>query len=335
MSISDPLACRAPLLHEETPLHPLPAISELLGIDLHIKRDDLCGAPFGGNKTRQLEHYLGAAQAQDADTVLITGAVQSNFVRTAAAAAMSLGMRAVVQLEERVPDVDEFYRRSGNVLLLRILGAEVMHYPDGEDEAGADAALRARAEELRRAGRRPYVIPLAVDNPPLGALGYVRSGLQIAGEDADFDYVIVASGSGATHAGLLAGLRSGGSQARVIGSCVRRAAGPQRARLAEVLRRLCNLTEAANDASDTDIAVWDGALTPGYGRIGPVAADAMQLMARQEGILLDPVYTAKAFAAIPALVGTGKIEPGSRVLFVHTGGLAALFGYQSDLESAF
>ncbi|MCL6284142.1 D-cysteine desulfhydrase family protein [Ruegeria sp. 2012CJ41-6] len=335
MSRSASLACRASLVHEETPLDPLHTLSKSLGIELHIKRDDLCGAPFGGNKTRQLEHYLGAAQAQRADTILITGAVQSNFVRTAAAAAAALGMQAVVQLEDRVPEMDENYRRSGNVLLLRILGAEIMHYPTGEDEAGADAALRARADALRHAGRKPYVIPLAVDNPPLGALGYLRSGQQIACEEAAFDYVIVASGSGATHAGLLAGLRNAGSAAMVIGSCVRRAAAAQKTRVAEVLRRLRDLTDAAGSVKEADIAVWDGALAPGYGRIGPVALRAMELMARQEGILLDPVYTAKAFAAIPALVEEGRIEQGSRVLFVHTGGLAALFGYQTDLEAAF
>lgn len=326
---------RAPLLHDETPVQSLPSLSRDLGIELFIKRDDLAGAPFGGNKTRQLEYYLGAAQARQADTILITGAVQSNFVRTAAAAAASLGMKTIVQLEDRVPGMDDTYRASGNVLLLEILGAEVMHYPDGEDEAGADAALRARAAELREAGRTPYVIPLGADNPPLGALGYVRAGLNIAAANALFDYVVVASGSGATHAGLLTGLRAGGNGAKVIGSCVRRPASAQAKRIENVIRLLGDLTNQTSSVSDADIVIWDGALSPGYGQLGPAAKQAMEMMARREGILLDPVYTAKTFAAIPALVDKGEIAQGARVLFVHTGGLAALFGYEKSLRNAF
>ena len=146
---------RTILVHGVTPLHSLPRVSDQLGIDLWIKRDDLAGAPFGGNKSRQLEYYLGHALAEGADTILITGAVQSNFIRTAAAAAASLGMQTVVQLEDRVAGMGARYRQSGNVMLLNVLGAEVMHYPEGEDEAGADAALRVRAEELRQQGRHP------------------------------------------------------------------------------------------------------------------------------------------------------------------------------------
>ena len=318
-----------------TPLHPLPVLSDELGIDLSIKRDDLAGAPFGGNKSRQLEHYLGAALREQADTILITGAVQSNFARTAAAAARSLGMEAIVQLEDRVPGMDDIYRSSGNVLLLRILGVEVMHHPDGEDEAGADAALRRRAEMLRIEGKRPYVIPLAPDNPPLGALGYVQAGQEIVSQAADFDFVVVPSGSGLTHAGLLTGLRRAGSNARVIGSCVRRAGALQFDRMLQVLNGLSLLLNTVSVAEKSDIHLWDGALAPGYGRIGAPAADAMRMMARREGIMLDPVYSAKAFAAIPALAGTGVISKGCRVLFVHTGGLAATFGYQAMLEKTF
>ena len=144
-----------------TPLVPLKALSKHLDIELWMKRDDLAGPSFGGNKSRQLEFYFGEARAQDADTILITGAVQSNFVRLAAACAVRFGMRPIVQLEQRVPKTDLIYNQSGNVLLNKLIGADILYYPDGEDEAGADQALYDRAYSLRKRGKRPYVIPLS------------------------------------------------------------------------------------------------------------------------------------------------------------------------------
>ena len=326
---------RVELVGPATPLHSLPALSEELGIDLSVKRDDLAGGPFGGNKSRQLEFHLGEARERQADTILISGAVQSNFVRTAAAAARSLGMKPIVQLEDRVPGMDDTYRSSGNVLLLRILGAEIMRHPDGEDEAGADAVLRDRATSLRNEGKRPYVIPLAPENQPIGALGYVAAGQEILAQAGEFDIVVVPSGSGITHTGLLAGLRLAGSRARVVGSCVRRPAQLQFNRLLTVLEGLSPLLGNVSVGDPAAVHLWDGALAPGYGRIGPLVTEAMRMMARREGILLDPVYSAKAFAAIPALVASGGIPRDSRVLFVHTGGLAAIFGYRTALEEAF
>ena len=164
---------RAPLQSTPTPLEHLARLSRRLGVEVFIKRDDLTGLGFGGNKIRQLEFYFGAALAQGADTVLITGAVQSNYVRAAAAAAAKLGLEAVLQLEERVPGMGRTYYTSGNVLLDDLLGARRLSFPEGENEPAADQSLRDEAERLRRAGRRPYVIPLGVDNPPLGALGYM------------------------------------------------------------------------------------------------------------------------------------------------------------------
>ncbi|MEO0774797.1 MAG: D-cysteine desulfhydrase family protein [Pseudomonadota bacterium] len=324
-------APRHTIVATPTPLLPMPRLSESLGIDLWFKRDDLAGPSLGGNKSRQLEYYFGAALAQGADTILITGAVQSNFVRLAAAVARSLRMDAVVQLEHRVKTDDPTYARSGNVVLNRLLGAEILYYPEGEDEAGADAALYARAEALRAAGHVPYVIPLSEDHPPLGALGYVNAAQEIL-EEAEFDMFVVASGSGATHAGLLAGVRGAGSAARVIGSCVRRARDVQEARIGRIMNRLGALYDGADRVTPDDIVIWDGALAPGYGQVGEAALDAMQLVAGQEGVLLDPVYTAKSFAAIPALVADGTIPKGARVCYVHTGGLAGLFGY-SDILS--
>lgn len=325
---------RARLMSGQTPIERLDRLSDKLGIDLWLKRDDLTGLGFGGNKTRQLEFYFGEAQAQGADTILITGAVQSNYVRSAAAAAARLGMQSVLQLEERVPGMGPEYYSSGNVLLARILGAEHMSYPLGEDEAGADAALHARADQLAKNGRTPYVIHLGLHHPPLGALGYVACGQELCAQMDDFDAVVVPSGSGATHGGLLMGVRLCGNTAPVFGICVRRNAEMQHDRLSEVLKRLANLLDSDPKLVLGDIQVWDGALAPGYGKLGQKTIDALSLMAQTEGIFLDPVYTAKTFAGLLDLLHTGRIKPGQKVVMIHTGGLPAIFGYQNELLTA-
>ncbi|UWQ75314.1 D-cysteine desulfhydrase family protein [Leisingera sp. M658] len=322
---------RAILLGGPTPLERLDRLSAELDIDLWIKRDDLTGLSFGGNKTRQLEFYIGAARAAAADTILITGAVQSNFARTAAAAAAKYGMQAVLQREERVPDMDPLYHSSGNIFLSDILGAGVMSYPDGEDEAGADTALEARAEDLRAEGRSPYIIPLGLGHPPLGALGYVQGGAELAAQIGGFDAAVVPSGSGATHAGFLTGVRLAGITAPVFGICVRRDAALQKARLEAVADALADLMGIPRPFGRDDILTWDGALAPGYGRAGPATCAALQRMARAEGILLDPVYSAKTFAGLLGLLEEGSIRKGQKVLLLHTGGLPALFAYQNDL----
>ena len=159
-----------PLGHFPTPVDAMPRLSDKLGVNIVVKRDDATGLAFGGNKVRQLEYYFGKALEQGADTVLITGAVQSNYVRITAAAAAKLGLRCHVQLEDRVPLYDESYVNNGNALLNKLLGATVHTYPEGEDEAGADARLHEIADEERRNGHTPYVIPLGPGNPPTGAL---------------------------------------------------------------------------------------------------------------------------------------------------------------------
>lgn len=319
------------IVADPTPLVRADRLSDQLGIDLHIKRDDLAGPSFGGNKARQLEYYFGAALAENADTILITGAVQSNFARLAAAVARTQGMHPIVQLEERVASASERYHASGNVLLSRLMGAEIMSYPVGEDEDGADAALHETAEARAAQGRRPYVIHLSEGHPPLGALGYMDAADEILGQSDDFDVYVVASGSGSTHAGLLAGLRAGRSGAKVIGSCVRRPAAEQAPRLHRIMARLAKLHAGAEAVSSDDIRVWDGALAPGYGQLGPLSRKAITVLAETEGLILDPVYTAKSFAAVLALVETGEIPRGSRVCYIHTGGLGALFAYEDAL----
>jgi D-cysteine desulfhydrase family pyridoxal phosphate-dependent enzyme len=327
---------RVRLGHAPTPLDAAPALGRELGIDLHIKRDDCTGLAFGGNKVRQLEFYLGAARAEDADYVLITGAVQSNFVRLAAAAARTLGMDIHIQLEERVPDVDESYRSSGNVLLDRLLGARMSSFPVGEDESAADASLESIASELAAGGRRPYVIHLGVEHPPLGALGYVVAARELVSQMADrgmsFDHVVVASGSALTHGGLLVGLRSLDNGTPVTGICVRRGADLQHPRVLKRCQEIAALIGTEGCVQASDVTVFDEVLAPGYGRMNAATMAAMAMAARLEGLILDPVYTGKTMAGLVALARQGVFEPGSRVLFVHTGGGPALFGYERSLS---
>jgi 1-aminocyclopropane-1-carboxylate deaminase/D-cysteine desulfhydrase-like pyridoxal-dependent ACC family enzyme len=214
------------------------------------------------------------------------------------------------------------------------MGAEIEFYPDGEDEAGADAALE---DEGGRASGGRSVAPISSICPRhtrrLALLAMSMPATEILGQRDDFDFFVVASGSGATHAGLLAGLRGGGSQARVIGSCVRRGADLQGRRIERVMKRLGALYPAASDVTAGDVRVWDGALAPGYGQIGESSLGAIRMMASTEGLFLDPVYTAKSFAAVPSLVESGDIPQASKVCFVHTGGLAALYAYEDQISA--
>lgn len=322
---------RVHVCHAPTPIEPLPRLGASLGLELFVKRDDCTGLAFGGNKVRQLEYYVGQALAEGADTLLITSAVQSNFMRVAAAMAARFGLRAVLQLEDRVPAMDALYRDGGNVLLDRLLGAEFETYPDGEDEAGADAAVARRAEAIRAAGGRPYQVPLGAGNPPLGALGYVVAALELRAQLQDLgpiDEIVVGSGSALTHAGLLAGLRALGLETPVLGVCVRRDAASQTARVGARVRDLEDMLGLPRRVAPADVRLDDGMLAPGYGRLNAPTRDAIRRTARLEGLFLDPVYTGKAMAA---LVARAERLAGRRVLFWHTGGQPALFAYGDRL----
>lgn len=325
---------RVDVAHTPTPLDSATNLGGHLGLRLHVKRDDCTGFGFGGNKVRQLEYYFGAAVRDKADTVLITGAVQSNYARTTAAMAGRFGMECHLQLEERVADAPDLYRRSGNVLLDHLLGAHLHSYPDGEDEAGADRSLKALAERLKQEGKRPYIIPLGPDNPPLGALGYVRCAMelvqQIENRGLAVDQIVVPSGSAFTHAGLLFGLRAIECRIPVLGMCVRREASLQQTRVANRARQIGALLGLSTPILDEDVAVFDGALAPGYGKLNRLTHEAVRLAARTEGLFMDPVYTGKAMAGLMA-AKSANLLAGDNVVFIHTGGQPGLFAYGDEL----
>lgn len=323
---------RVALAHRPTPLQAMPNLSRTHGVEgLFVKRDDCTGLAMGGNKARQLEFYFGEALERDASVVLITGAVQSNFVRSTAAAAAKLALRCVVQLEERVAGMEADYHRSGNVLLDRLFGAEIHTHAQGDDEAAADRALDKLAEELEQGGERPYVIHLSPRHPPLGALGYVEAAEELLGQaraqDIDFGSVVLASGSGQTHAGLLVGFQAlGRPEIRIHGVCVRRRAEQQEARVLDCARAVEQLLGIPPRVTAADVSTTDKYLGPGYGQTTPESQEAILLAARQEGLLMDPVYTGKALAGMLDLIATGVLGDQPAV-FLHTGGTPALFGY--------
>ncbi|MEM8750142.1 MAG: D-cysteine desulfhydrase family protein [Pseudomonadota bacterium] len=324
----------APLWPYETPIEPQPRLAEAIGArEVLIKRDDCNGLAFGGNKVRQLEYYIGDALSKGADTVLMTGAVQSNFVRTAAAACNRYGLTCHIQLENRVDKDDPEYRNSGNVLLNRVLGATLHYFNEDGDEAAADRKLSVLADKLRADGAKPYIVPMHPDHDPIGALGYIDAARELIKQIESLptmpDRIFVGSGSGNTHAGLVYGLRKYGCSIPVSGICVRRAESLQRPRIHQRCEQLAAMFEEESPLSASDIAVDDSFLVPGYGQAGPSAIEAMQICARMEGLILDPVYTAKVMAG---LISHSRREPDQNLLFIHTGGSPALFAYANDIR---
>lgn len=328
---------RAVLSHLPTPLEPLGNLSQALsGPSIWIKRDDCTGLAMGGNKARQLEYYLGDAVAKGADTILTTGAVQSNHVRMTIAAARKLGLDVEVQLEHRVSGRQQAYRESGNPFLMKLMSAVIHEYPEGEDEAGADQALYDLADALRAEGKHPYVVPLSGNHTPYGALGYVRCAEELLGQFDDLelnvDGIVLATGSATTHAGLLSGLRACGSAVPVFGFCVRRVQQLQYRRVLDKCKVVSRMIEHDGCVSEEDIKVDDTTFHPGYGQLNQYTVEAIKLTALHEGIILDPTYTGKSMGGLIEMVRRGAFAHGDTVVYLHTGGAPGLFGYPELLE---
>ncbi len=299
------------------------------GPKLYVKRDDCTGLATGGNKTRKLDFLMGDALAQGADTIVTQGAVQSNHVRQSAAAAAKLGLACAILLERRVLDVGADYETTGNVLLDRLYGASIEFRAPGLD---MNAEAEAMAGRLRDGGAKPYAIPGGGSNR-VGALGYVSAALELIGQandrDLPIDYVVHATGSAGTQAGLLVGLEGSNSGIDILGISVRQ----PKAKQEELVYKLANETADSlgvkgGIARDRVVANSDY-VGPGYGQLTPEAVEAIKLTAQHEGILLDPVYSGKGMAGLIGLIRQGFFSKDDTVVFLHTGGSAALFAYQS------
>jgi D-cysteine desulfhydrase len=315
-----------------TPLEKLDRFSALLGgPDIYIKRDDLLGLAGGGNKTRKLEFLVADAIAKGADTLVTCGAVQSNHCRLTLAAAVKEGLKCRLVLEERVahsysPDA------TGNNFLFRLLGVEAMTVvPTGVDLA---VEMQKVADQVAALGRTAYIIPGGGSNP-LGALGYVSCAEEILSQthelDIRIDHIVCASGSTGTHAGLICGLIGNNSHIPLTGINVRRTREEQEPNVHKLAQETAALLGIPGGIPrDAIIALGDW-VGPGYSLPTPEMVEAVQTLARVEGILLDPVYTGKAMAGLIGLTRRGAFKKGEHVLFVHTGGAPALYAYQSVL----
>ncbi|WP_370398860.1 D-cysteine desulfhydrase [Sulfitobacter sp. JB4-11] len=322
---------RADLCHRATPIEAMPRLSELLGgPTLFIKRDDCTGLATGGNKTRKLEFLVGEAMQAKADMLVTQGAVQSNHVRQTAAAACKAGMKCHVLLERRVPDRDAAYEETGNVFLDTLFGATHEFRPAGLD---MNAEAQTVTEQLRADGNRPFFIPGGGSNAT-GALGYALCAQEIAEHSQQtgqrFDWLVMATGSTGTQAGLVAGFEAIGHDLPVMGVSVRQ----PRERQMNAVHALTQKTLEKLGAPGVPLSrilVDDGYVGEGYGLPNDGTLEAIALTARREGILLDPVYSAKGMAGLIGMIRQGFFKPTDNVLFLHTGGSTALFAYQNQI----
>ncbi|MFT5812219.1 MAG: L-cysteate sulfo-lyase [Rubritalea sp.] len=321
----------ADLSHKPTPLERLNNLSADYQTNIWVKRDDCTGLAFGGNKSRQLEYYIGHAISLGADTLLTTGAVQSNHVRMTVAAARKMGLDVEVQLEHRVDRDQIEYKNSGNPFLVKLMGAKIHYYPVGEDENSADQAMVDRAGVLKQAGKKPYVIPLSNVQAPYGALGYVEAAeetlQQLSLMNMTPTRFILPTGSASTHAGFLLGLRALGCNIPVNGICVRRDAASQQQRVFTKMQSVIELMALDIDIDIEQVICDDRFLAPGYGQLNQATEKAIKQLARREGLLLDPTYSGKTFAALIDLLENNCPDPDQHIVFVHTGGTPALFAY--------
>jgi len=324
---------RVSLAHLPTPLEHLPRLSEYLGgPQIYVKRDDCTGLATGGNKTRKLEYAMAEALQQGADTVVTVGAVQSNHVRQTAAAACKLGLKCEVLLEHRVADPSEAYATSGNVLLDRIFGANLREYPGGTN---FDEAMQTVADEVTANGGKPYLIPGGASNK-VGALGYVNCAVellqQIDEQGLDIGHIVTATGSAGTQGGLIVGLKALQSAIPLLGIGVNAA---QAAQEEKVFRLACDTAEYIGKSgcvAREDVVANCDYVGEGYGIRTESMNEAVLMLARYEGLLFDPVYSGKGLAGMIDLIRKGWFGQGD-VVFLHTGGSAALFAYADQLQT--
>ncbi|MGK9433462.1 D-cysteine desulfhydrase [Pantoea agglomerans] len=318
---------RLELLGAPTPLEHLPRLSDYLGRDIFIKRDDFTPVAMGGNKLRKLEFLAADALREGADVLLTAGAIQSNHVRQTAAVAARLGLKCVALLENPIGTHAENYLSNGNRLLLDLMDAEVIMVDALNNPA---EQLAEQATRLEAQGYRPYIVPVGGSNA-LGALGYVECAQEIAHQSegvVDFAAVVVASGSAGTHAGLAVGLEHLLPETELMGVTVSRQVEAQLP-LVERLRQ--SLAETLEVHAKAPITLWDDYFAPRYGEPNDEGMAAVKLLARLEGILLDPVYTGKAMAGLLDGVSQNRFRREGPLLFIHTGGAPALFAYHPSV----
>ncbi len=338
---------RLPLATLPTPLDELPRLSQELGVRVVMKRDDLTGFALGGNKARKLEFLVADALEKNCDVLVTGGGVQSNHIRTTAAAARKAGMDAVgvffaspggvarhhadadAVLKDERDDVREV---NGNLLLDEILGAQLIYAQ--ADKLETEQVIQRACDDLRAQGRNPYLIPVG-GSTKLGVISYMLAVgemlEQVRAQNISPDAVVITTGSCGTHAGVLAGMKFYGADIPVHGITVSRPRAECLERVARLVSETAQFLEREIVVNENDLIVHDEYIGEAYAKITPAARAAIQRVARLEGIFLDPVYTGKAMAGLFDLAGRGTFAPGSTVLFWHTGGAPGIFGFPRDV----
>ena len=313
--------------HLPTPLEPMTNLSRVLdGPNIWVKRDDCTGLAGGGNKTRKLEFLMADAEQQGADTIITQGAVQSNHARQTAAIAAKLGYECHLLLENRTGSDDPDFLANGNVLLDDIYNARLSDFPAGTD---MNQEMLSLAEELRAAGKKPYIIPGGGSNR-IGALGYVNAAYELVGQCNDqglkVDHIVHATGSTGTQAGLVTGLTAIHSGIDLMGISVRAPKEAQEENVYRLAREVAELIGSSASLSRSDVVANSDYVGEGYGIPTDGMIEAVEMTARQESILLDPVYSGKGMAGLIDLARQGFYRRGENIVFIHTGGAQALSG---------
>ncbi len=319
--------------HLPTPLEPMPQLSAALGgPNIWIKRDDCTGLAGGGNKTRKLEFLMADAQKQGADTIITQGATQSNHVRQTVAISAKMGLESHAILEDRTLMSDADYNYNGNVQLGQMFGAQLSKVAAGTD---MNAAMQELAEKLKADGKKPYIIPGGGSNM-IGALGYVNCAMELLNQ-ADskglkIDHFVTATGSAGTHAGLVTGFAGSRSQVPVLGVGVRAPKELQEGNVFKLAQATCEHLGIGEAVKREDVVANCDYVGEGYGFPAESTLQAIDMFARLEGILLDPVYSAKGAAGMIDLIQKGHFAGTKNIVFLHTGGAQALGGYRETFK---
>lgn len=324
---------RYPLTFGPSPIEKLARLSEQLGgrVELYAKRDDCnSGLAFGGNKIRKLEYIVPDAIASNADTLVTIGGVQSNHTRQVAAVAAKLGMKCRLVQESWVPFEDSVYDRVGNILMSRVLGAEIELVDEGFD-IGIRESWKRALEDVKAKGGKPYAIPAGASVHKYGGLGYVGFAEEVRAQEAElgfaFDYIVVCTVTGSTHAGMLVGFAKDGRANRVIGIDASGTPAQTRAQVMEIARNTAALVELGREITEDDLVLKEDYAYPAYGVPSAETNEAIRLAARSEGMMTDPVYEGKSMQGLIDLVRKDAFPEGSKVLYAHLGGVPAINAY--------
>ena len=324
---------RYPLTFGPTPIEKLSRLSAHIGggVEIYAKRDDCnSGLAFGGNKIRKLEYIIPDALASGADTLVTIGGVQSNHTRQVSAVAAKLGLKCRLVQESWVPFPDAVYDRVGNILMSRVLGAEIELVDEGFDIGIRESWQRA-LDDVKAKGGVPYAIPAGASVHKFGGLGFVGFAEEVRAQEAAmgirFDYVIVCTVTGSTHAGMLVGFARDGRANRVIGIDASGTLEQTRAQVLDIARNTADLVELGREIGEDDLVLIPDYAYPAYGVPSQETNEAIRLSARLEGMMTDPVYEGKSMQGLIDLVRKGYFPAGSKILYAHLGGVPAINGY--------